>query len=471
VRRVALRCSKRKRSGTIFLKCATYYIIPEMENTQKKVIFEKPLIFNSKIDSFFTSLFKVVLMFFLVYSFSPFSSYTAFLTDRITIVFLVILLVFNGGIIIRKRSQSLTSFLAFLGLQVFITLYCCLVLLIIGKGTGKTLVSYSVNFLIFYGLGFFAIINLFSSTDEIMKVFIYITLIQCFIILLCMISKPFCSFIDSTFNSDSHWDYASMRAEGYNGGIACITSTGVFQLCWGLVGCLYFLLKGRNRHYYFYSAIFVFITVVMTLVARTGPFLSLVFFVILMIATLSYGEKKTKVQFWRCWLAVLFVLSSVFLVLVFLGKFDSIFYRFSVLFRGGLGTFFQNYFFGTSTSIPPLSFETIIGTATVSGLSGNGVYINADGGFVRMYSALGLPLCVLYYSIFGYFLLKMIKKQKTRNARFLNLAIFICLLFLEFKEMHFGAGTFVTLSFVVSYLSEENELLGFSDLDATRIKI
>jgi hypothetical protein len=426
-----------------------------MERCGKQITSIDTSSYQTKFDVFFSYFYKSIVTFFFVYSFSPFSAFPSLTTDRLVILLLAVLCCFKGGIIIRRNSQSLRSFLLFLAMQVFITVYCVVLLFFIGIGTGVTLLSYSVNFVIFFGIGFFLISDFFVSIQETMRVLLFVTLFQCLVILLCMVNQPFCSFVDSTFNANSSWNYPLMRSGGYNAGIACITSTGVFQLCWGLIGCLYFLLHREGSRYFLFSFLYVFISIVMTLVARTGFFLSLICLIILGVATLSSRNKKLKQDFIICW-AILFAFSVLgILLLISMGKFDSIFHRFSTLFTGGFSEFFIEYFSATNTVIPALSIETLFGTATVSGMSGNGVYINADGGFVRMYCALGLPLCVLYYLFFVYLLLRMTIKQKFRQSFFLNLTLFICLLLLEFKEMHFGAGTFVTLFFVASYLSEE----------------
>lgn len=428
----------------------------------------KPLAreFPDNVNSFLTFLFKNLVVFFLIYSFSPFSSLPFLTTSRLLVLLLVVLDLFRGGVIVRLNSQSLRSFLLFLLMQVLVTLYCLLLLFLIGKGSGSTLISYSVNFILFFGVGFFVICDLFESAQELMEILVSVTLIQCFVILLCMVSEPFCSFIDSTFNSNSGWDFSQMRSQGYNAGIACITSTGTFQLCLGLIGCLFFLLKGKSSRYYLFSAIYCFITIVMTLVARTGFFLSLLVLFVFAIATFSGKRKRLKTLFLVSWLSILGIVLLATLVLLFTGEFNVIFMRFASLFNGGFEEFFSAYFYSTTTVIPELTWKTFFGTATVSGMSGNGVFVNADGGFVRMYTAIGLPFCVIYYCLFVYLLLKMTFKQKSREALVIDVALFVCLVLLEFKEMHFTAGTFVTLFFVISYHDEE---LGFCPLDVCSI--
>ncbi len=59
--------------------------------------------------------------------------------------------------------------------------------------------------------------------------------------------------------------------------------------------------------------------------------------------------------------------------------------------------FFYNYLKSEDVKIPPLSIGTFFGVGMLSGISGNGYHVNVDGGFLRFYSAFGLPTTILYY--------------------------------------------------------------------------
>lgn len=72
--------------------------------------------------------------------------------------------------------------------------------------------------------------------------------------------------------------------------------------------------------------------------------------------------------------------------------------RVDALFDKGIwDSFLKFYFYGSDTVIPPLTWETFWGLGILSGTSGSGITINADGAFIKMYAAVGPLLTIAFY--------------------------------------------------------------------------
>lgn len=112
--------------------------------------------------------------------------------------------------------------------------------------------------------------------------------------------------------------------------------------------------------------------------------------------------------------------------------------------------------------IPPLSFETIIGTGRVLDISGFGNASGHDSGYVQTYYSLGLLLAVFFYSAFFVFLIYQIKIQnqfKTEKQTFLYLLVFVVFI-VEFKEPFIFSYSFpfFVLTSILVYSKQDNNL-------------
>ena len=104
--------------------------------------------------------------------------------------------------------------------------------------------------------------------------------------------------------------------------------------------------------------------------------------------------------------------------------------------------------------VPPLSFETIIGTGRVRSITGNGNASGHDSGYVQTYYSLGLLLAIFFYIfflIFAIFLIQRNKFQKyydSKKQKILYLLILIVFV-IEIKEpfiFHYSFPFFVLSS-------------------------
>lgn len=85
-------------------------------------------------------------------------------------------------------------------------------------------------------------------------------------------------------------------------------------------------------------------------------------------------------------------------------------------------------------NIPPLSSETLFGTGLIYGVTDSGIVLNHDGGYVRIYSAIGLIGCIVYYSIiYGYYFIHL-NHIKEKIDRWIYLCFIISVMIFELKE-------------------------------------
>lgn len=89
-------------------------------------------------------------------------------------------------------------------------------------------------------------------------------------------------------------------------------------------------------------------------------------------------------------------------------------------------------------NIPPLTLETLFGTGAISGATLSGITLNHDAGYIRMYTAIGLIGCIMYYgTIYSYYLI-MIKKVKGKTKRWIYIFFIIAVAVAEMKEPFLG---------------------------------
>lgn len=399
-------------------------------------------------------LLKSILLFLYVYTFSLSDNFSFLITERISIILVFsFLLLANQRMVFRfgfvdKQFRKIWAF------QCFMLIYVLILLLIRGSGTSITYVEALVNYIVFALLAYFTFSRFFVSVDELMQCFLIISLFQSIVILLTIISPSFAILIDeSIVNRYSYFDYQLLRAGGYQGGLACITSTGTFQLSLGLIACIYRICKGNRVGWY--SFLYIFIVFISTTVARTSLVLGVVGFVFIFIWQIKNKEKNTSKPI----LIMIAILLLAYLLANITGILDQLPDLFSRLLslktRGLEDGFFNMYFRITDgdNGIPALSWDTLFGLGIVQGYSGNGIYVMSDGGYIRTYAAIGLILAVINYV--------MILAVSLKCRKYLsNIDKFICVVFVaflligEFKEPFIIYKRFmIVLYYVYMYLA------------------
>lgn len=337
-------------------------------------------------------------------------------------------------------------------------LYSRFLLYFYGNGTGET-ITFSLMIFILYGLTELILFsNVFRSADELMKAVLYATLIQCFVILLGILIPSFAKMIDSSFaNSGAYFDYSFMRAKGYCGGISCITSTGSVKLSLGMVACLHCMMKKENIAKYIIY--YLFICFISLTVARTSLLFSLIGLVVIFIYFHKFDPIKARIIL--SWIAFGGAILIMLFIFFNLGdKFASLFTRFLDLKASGIYDGFVVGYLqveGYSTGgIPPLSLNTIIGTGIISGISGNGIYVNADGGFFKTYAALGLVMAIVVY-LFIFSILRKSNRNVSNNNRMIGGILFAFMILAELKEPTIFYTRFYIIIVLIYLITSESD--------------
>lgn len=301
----------------------------------------------------------------------------------------------------------------------------------IGKDEGIHLFECMLNILIFTLPTTWAVFYIFKDIDDFMVVLLLVGIIQSIVIILCILNPQIATAIDITFNKN-FIDFTNEHRVFYAGGIGCITSTGVIRYSTCLIPCVYFYLKRRNG---LFIILFLVLAIIASMIARTGVVYGFVALLFMMKGNTDIKLHSSSIKIFAI-VGLAVFLFFAFTPQSFREQFSDKFSRLlSLKEQGARHGFFEGYFRGEDTVIPPLELETILGTGMVTGKSGNRYEVHVDGGPLRMYGALGLPLVILVYFVF---LRHMMSVCRHTNKSLLNRRIlwllFLFILIGDFKE-------------------------------------
>lgn len=329
-------------------------------------------------------------------------------------------------------------------------IYACVLFACIG-GTGDYFHDCIVRLILFGLIPCLIIYNVYESLSEFFDTVIYAITFQSLIICACLYSSDFASVIDSYFAaSESVNDYVVGHRVGYAGGIACITAPGLLKFSIGYVACIYKYLQTKNSLFLF---IYFIYAVIGTMIARTGLLISVVCILWLYKNT---GDFKDVFR-----LTLFSALSFVFFVVVViyfdLGDFFlTRFKRFEQLEYGLDYAFFDAYFQTNDLyrTYLPLDSISLLGTDIISGYSNAGYYISVDGEILRLYCAIGIPLCVISLSLM-YFMFFNIIKDINSLAKKISLEAYVIIIFLgQIKELMIYQQYPLFLLFAIYFLDD-----------------
>ena len=399
----------------------------------------------------------IFLMFMFIYSFPIISSINSLTSTRVASVAILFWGFFSQNklfVIQIGNNNAEKSFQHYLFINLVLLLYTSFVLILWGEGTGEKVTNIYINILTFSIAFYFGCRYIFRDVEELMQILLIVTLIQCLIVFASLFSTEVYSWLRTNFYSNSFFELSGKLSsmKGYALGIGCITSKGSQKISLGIVACVYFVLKKKKNT--LYLVLMLFITLASTAVSRTGIIYTVIAILYLLMIAIKKAPKKAKSILGKIVLVMLIAIGFVF-VFNLKSLLENIFWRLSVLLQGGGNSFFSAYFKGADTVIPGISIETLVGTGIWSGMSGCGLMINADGGYVRTYFALGLVMSVIYYVFFG---LNYIWGTKKLNNIEKNVSIlfFIFILLGEFKEPLLFDWYYQTIIFVYIYWAEKN---------------
>ena len=389
------------------------------------------------------------LMFFYIYEFNfdAFGLSTYLTSRRVSVFILIILAFFSGKKFFWPQGIAKKTLNTVIWFHVFLFIYSLVLLALVGRGTGSHVSDSILRLFLFGILPVFCFLQLFDSVEEFLYVVLIATLVQAGFILASLANPAFGEMLDITFSSGDNTEYLMGHRSGYAGGIACITAPGCLRFSMGVVAAFYFAIK---RNAFIPLLVFIVLSIIGTMVARTGMFIGLIGLIIISIRQGANNFFKYILIVILAFLAFLFFNNQIDII----EYFD--FHRLEDLLFGTGGTdFVEGYFSGESTHIPPLTAEMVLyGTGIDSGVSGTGIQVNVDGGFLRLYAAYGLIICVLFYFVMFKCFLKNAYGTKDNIIKTTLLFFIIVILIGEMKEytiyQQYMVGLFFTCSALVN---------------------
>ncbi|MBQ8319650.1 MAG: hypothetical protein IJX81_02115 [Clostridia bacterium] len=400
----------------------------------------------------------VVFLFLFEFNCSVFGLPTFVTTRRVAVGIMFLHVLLCSSLKRTPRTTSATYYKKIILLQALMLAYAAILLIVIGRGSGEHVFNRIATFFLVGIFGAYIISRYFSSLEELMKTLLIACLVQAFFIVLFALVPTIGDRVDRFIGL--YEGNASLNRRGYLTGFACSAAPGMLCMVPGFAACIYFILKRPNKEFFF-VALFSVLVFAATMIARTGLVIGLIGLFLIWL-----GGGKTKkgrgIKILLMFLGI-FLFGFTFIVVFGLGdKITSLFNRVVDLLREGLwGDFFAAYFgqvAGSKTVIPPISLETIVGTGILSGTSANGVTVNVDGGFVRVYTALGLPMAIIsYLSLFGN---SIQAARKLSDPVFKYTMIFmVAYLFVgEFKEFFLYNGLAIATFFGMLLLYDKDSI-------------
>lgn len=372
----------------------------------------------------------------------------------------------------KKKSRRIESnmknrYLNFIRIHIILFIYVLFLYFIIGVGSGPTRPMFFVLilFFIYRLLPTFAFYQCIDSFDELMRIILISTLLQTVIIWMCLLSPSFQAFID-TFNLEEQVE----QRIGYAGGLGCITSQGVIRYSIGMVACIYYYFKEKSI---WSILVYSILAVTCTMISRTGLVISVVGVVFL---TFSFIRTISVKQTMVISTSVIILLVALNLILgsnAMSSFFNDRFFRLTALFEEVeyANELSDIYYFdairhGEDARIPPVTVKTLVGVGITAGIAGNGVHINADGEFIRVYAAYGLIIAIFFYLYFYTMILRTSFSVKDRSIKLAMLFMLCVIIVSQFKEFTIYAACHVPIFFLMAFYAyrENSQQLEFSKL-------
>jgi len=359
----------------------------------------------------------------------------------------------------EPKSQGLRFYKSQFKLHVFLFIYMLFLFFAIGLREGEHMVVVLLNFFFIRLIPIYFCTKMFKSLDELMYVVLAATLLQTVIIWVSLLLPALGTIIDLTFNASD--EFIGHRT-GYAGGLGCITAPGYLRYSLGQIACFY-LFTRKNKLVFFIISIVLLITG--TLIARTGLFTG--FIVMLFMLLYMFRKKGGK--------SIISIAIVSFMLMVVAGQLlsnkdvlsflDERYYRMTSLAEesrdGGFlkSSFFYNYLHGEGSVLPEISLSTLIGTGVPSGIAGNGVKVNIDGGYLRLYVAYGLLLAVFFYLYLFRGMIRVARKENDMDVRYTLVLTTVMLIMAEYKEWIFYSSPFIWLFCVFAIIAARENMV------------
>jgi|GEM_PF-3353424 len=408
----------------------------------------------------FKSIFLSLTVLFTVYSIHL-KMFPGFLTPRIFLILLLSLVFFKRKLGVGLTLKWDTRDVLIWGLfNVGLLIYSFIITL----GNNAITSDYSAFtgvFNYFLMVVFFSSImaTYFSDEERFCNALIIATLIQSIIVIASLLYS-----VRAVLETIQYGDidrYANRVI-----GLGITGATGSVYLFTGLFANAYMILFKKIKWKYIVSFLVIFVAI--TLVARTGYYIS--FTVLLFILFIGAGNihEKGKRIFMIFALSILLGVIANFMVSSFKTNTDLLNYtigRLDEIFSGSESKTLKSI---SNMNIPSVTLETLIGTGVRKGYTSIGEFIWHDSGYVQRYMSIGLIMALMSYLSLAYYLKKLISKVNDKNKRrFFNL-IFVLMLAIEIKEPFIFT---LAYPFVLIILLQLTIKAQFNNKEIVRIKL
>lgn len=380
----------------------------------------------SKSSNFFLFIIKTILLFCFIYEFRLTIAPSPLFSSRkiVFVLLLAYLLLKKYRMPVVFKEKEFKSLFKICG--VCLT-YSIIVYMLVG-GSGTSIISWFVFTLMYSLIGVLLFTHLFDNNlDTILKSLALVTLFQAFWCISTFYVTGFRVLNDALFviEENENIDFLTtgrVRSIGAAGAsLSVLLSLSSYSF-------LYFISKGEKV--LINSVLFIICAYATMLAGTTGLLIILVS--VTCVVSLSLVNKRKGLIF------ALFVVFALFFFLSNTDKFmDSdkyyrVTYKIIDLFlnREESGTL-QNL---SNQIVPPVSFETVIGTGLSRGVSVTGIVCDHDGGYFRTYFGLGLIMTIIFYGVLFYTMYKMTNKIKNTPRQLFILSYWAVCIVIEYKE-------------------------------------
>lgn len=266
-------------------------------------------------------------------------------------------------------------------------------------------------------------------------------------------------FPEGAFNTDQLGGFEGAIAQGYHIGLGVFSSAGSLKIAIGQIGAVFYLTNSRGSKLCLHLMVYIMIAIATTVVARTGLIISIAGLSFVFYIKRKQGGRQSFgfIALVSLILLIGYISTISFLPSDFMG--DTFKRLVDTADRGVYDTYFKGYTGeGGNNTIPPISLETLIGLGITQGVSGSGIMTITDGGFMRNYSAMGLVIAIVNYSIIVSFFIRRLKNSKSYIYKGIVLFMSFVFLFGEFKEYYIYYISPICFAFLIFNMMEKDEI-------------
>ena len=393
----------------------------------------------------FNNAFLSILMFLFIYNIS-FLAAPSLTTGRFVIIALMIALfsrVYKESLYFVRENWFSFFIFAFV-------LFYSLVLYIFNGRVDNTQFSRSFHFLLYSIFGFLLFSTLLKhDLYKFVSIFSLATLIQSLFIIYSYISPEYREWLSNLLVQGGNIPLSeATQVPGFSNSSGALLS--VIQAL-GVFSALYAGRLSRSLHtIYFYIFIAIINMASTIVVARTGFFLSIAFFVLFFIITIK-KERRALIVGTVAVLVVIYFSGSRLYTFIsdynpkieYLGNWVSGFFQ--------QGTQEESLKELLTQHIPPLTFETLVGTGLV--VEGEVNASGNDSGYIQTYYAIGLIIALAFYMALLGILIKYIYLSKDR---LLFGTLVLCMFIVEIKEPFIFKYTYPFFVFSLIFISSKH---------------